>query len=111
MLKPTEETDTPWMAHYPGFLWQDAPDAKQFKLGDCSLQFQNVSFGYTPATLVLKNASFKIEGGKTVALVGPTGSGKSTALRLIFRRVPSLAGTSHVHQQSANAHLEVICMN
>ena len=64
---------------------QDSADAKQFKLGECSLQFENVTFGYTAATPVLKNVNFKIEGGKTLALVGPTGSGKSTALRLIFR--------------------------
>ena len=64
---------------------QDSPDAKQFKLGDCSLQFDNVSFGYSAASPVLKNVNFKIEGGKTLALVGSTGSGKSTALRLIFR--------------------------
>lgn len=40
--------------------------------------FQDVTFGYNPAHPILKNVSFTVEGGKTLALVGPTGSGKST---------------------------------
>ena len=54
-------------------------------VGDCSLEFDHVSFGYSPDAPVLRDVSFKLDGGKTLALVGATGSGKSTALRLIFR--------------------------
>lgn len=50
-----------------------------------SIEFNNVTFGYTPEKLVLKNISFTVPAGKTVAIVGPSGSGKSTIVRLLFR--------------------------
>mgnify|MGYP001135058536 CR=1 FL=1 len=43
--------------------------------------FQDVVFGYNPANPILKGVSFTIGGGKTLALVGATGSGKSTVSR------------------------------
>lgn len=47
--------------------------------------FENVSFGYNKDNPVLKNISFRVEPGQTVALVGQTGSGKSTITKLINR--------------------------
>jgi len=47
--------------------------------------FENVSFGYDNNHLILKNVSFEVKPGETVALLGPTGSGKSTIIRLIPR--------------------------
>jgi ATP-binding cassette subfamily B protein len=47
--------------------------------------FDQVDFGYTPERIVLKNISFKIQAGQIVGVVGPTGSGKSTLVRLLFR--------------------------
>jgi len=49
------------------------------------IEFRNVSFGYSPGKLVLKNISFKVKAGEMVAFVGSTGSGKSTLLELIPR--------------------------
>ena len=49
------------------------------------ISFVNLSFGYNPNELVLKNVSFNIEVGKTTALVGSSGSGKSTLIDLIPR--------------------------
>lgn len=49
------------------------------------IEFRNVSFGYEPDKLVLKNISFKVNAGEMVAFVGSTGSGKSTLLELIPR--------------------------
>lgn len=46
---------------------------------------ENVSFSYDGVTPALKGVSFKIPKGSSVALVGQTGSGKSTALRLLYR--------------------------
>ena len=43
---------------------------------DGSVEFRNVTFGYRPNQPVLKNVSFRVNPGETVALVGPTGSGK-----------------------------------
>nr|MDO8109512.1 ABC transporter ATP-binding protein [Candidatus Sigynarchaeota archaeon] len=51
--------------------------------GDVS--FKNVTFGYDPAHPVIKNVSFDVPAGKTVALLGATGSGKSTIINLLER--------------------------
>lgn len=47
--------------------------------------FSNVSFGYTEDQLVLKNVSFEVQPGQTVAIVGHTGSGKTTIISLLNR--------------------------
>lgn len=50
-----------------------------------SIRFENVSFGYRGRESVLRDVSFGVEPGETVAIVGPTGSGKSTIIRLLAR--------------------------
>ncbi|MFX1340762.1 MAG: ABC transporter ATP-binding protein, partial [Promethearchaeota archaeon] len=55
------------------------------KLIDGSIKFENVSFSYDKGSLVLKNISFEIKPGQTVAIVGTTGSGKTTLTKLISR--------------------------
>ncbi|WP_172299200.1 ABC transporter ATP-binding protein [Pseudoruegeria sp. HB172150] len=65
---------------------EDAPDA--VPLGpddDGSVEFRDVTFGYNPKHPVLKDVSFKVNSGETVALVGPTGSGKSSSMALVHR--------------------------
>jgi ATP-binding cassette subfamily B protein len=52
---------------------------------DGSVEFQNVTFGYVPGQPVLKDVSFRVNPGETVAVVGPTGSGKSSAMALVHR--------------------------
>jgi len=47
--------------------------------------FENVWFGYDDAQPVLRDLSFRVPGGSTVAVVGPTGAGKTTALSLLYR--------------------------
>jgi ATP-binding cassette, subfamily B, beta-glucan exporter len=47
--------------------------------------FENVSFGYSDAHPALHNLSFRAPAGSTIALVGPTGAGKTTALSLLYR--------------------------
>ncbi len=49
------------------------------------IQFENVAFGYDERSTVLKNISFDIQPGQTVAIVGQTGSGKSTLTQLVNR--------------------------
>ncbi|RWO44873.1 ABC transporter ATP-binding protein [Mesorhizobium sp.] len=52
---------------------------------DGSVEFRNVTFGYRQNLPVLKNVSFRVNPGETVALVGPTGSGKSSSMALVHR--------------------------
>ncbi|MDG4889777.1 ABC transporter ATP-binding protein [Mesorhizobium sp. WSM4887] len=52
---------------------------------DGSVEFRNVTFGYREKLPVLKNVSFRVAPGETVALVGPTGSGKSSSMALVHR--------------------------
>jgi ATP-binding cassette subfamily B multidrug efflux pump len=52
---------------------------------DGSVAFHDVVFGYDPARPVLKHVSFRVNPGETVALVGPTGSGKTSAMALVHR--------------------------
>ncbi len=52
---------------------------------DGSVAFHDVVFGYDPNRPVLKNVSFRVNPGETVAVVGPTGSGKTSAMALVHR--------------------------
>lgn len=64
----------------------EKPDAKPLVLSKGGeIKFDNVSFGYHPERLILRNLSLTIPAGKKVAIVGPSGCGKSTLLRLLFR--------------------------
>lgn len=64
---------------------EDRPGAKPLEATEFSIEFRNVSFGYKPGQTVLKNLSFVVPARKTVALVGPTGSGKTSISALIHR--------------------------
>ena len=57
------------------------------------IEFQNVSFRYKEGEQVLKNFSLKVKAGQTIALVGETGSGKSTIVNLICRFYEPTAGS------------------
>ena len=63
----------------------DDPDAIELDEVKGEIEFRNVWFQYVPDTWVLKDVSFKIEAGQTVAFVGATGSGKTTILSLLSR--------------------------
>ena len=64
---------------------QDKPDAKSLAVTGPVIRFEDVSFHYDPDRKILKGVSFDVPAGKTVAIVGPTGAGKSTISRLLFR--------------------------
>jgi len=64
---------------------EDRPGAKPLEREDFSIEFKHVKFGYKPGQLVLKDLSFSVPATTTVALVGPTGSGKTSISALIHR--------------------------
>ncbi|AJY46615.1 ABCB family ABC transporter ATP-binding protein/permease [Martelella endophytica] len=63
----------------------DKPDAEPLQVRQGAIAFKDVHFSYDPARPILKGVSFEVPAGKTVAIVGPTGAGKSTISRLLFR--------------------------
>ena len=62
---------------------QDAPDAAELGAVRGEIEFRDVSFAYKPEQEVLDHVSFRIDTGKKVALVGPSGGGKTTICHLI----------------------------
>lgn len=63
----------------------DRPEAKPLRFMQGRVEFNNVQFSYDIRATSLDNVSFVAEAGKTIALVGETGGGKSTILKLLFR--------------------------
>ncbi|MFK4812592.1 ABCB family ABC transporter ATP-binding protein/permease [Devosia sp. ZW T5_3] len=63
----------------------DKPDAKPLVISGPVIRFDDVTFHYDPDRPILKGVSFEVPAGKTVAIVGPTGAGKSTISRLLYR--------------------------
>ncbi len=72
--------------------WQDPPDAVALPPITGRVEFRNVSFGYVPNQTVLSDLSFVAEPGMTVALVGLTGSGKSSVVNLAAKLYLPSAG-------------------
>ena len=64
---------------------EDAPGAKPLAAGPGEIAFDNVSFAYDPRRAILQDVSFRIPPGRTLAIVGASGAGKSTISRLLFR--------------------------
>ncbi len=65
-----------------------------------AIEFENVFFGYNPDRQILKGISFKVDAGKTLAIVGASGSGKSTISRLLFRFYDLQSGDIKIDGQS-----------
>lgn len=63
----------------------DKPDAVSLTNPRGDIEFKSVKFGYTPDKTVLNDISLKIKAGTQVAIVGPTGSGKTTIINLLTR--------------------------
>ncbi|KAH7915239.1 hypothetical protein BJ138DRAFT_178160 [Hygrophoropsis aurantiaca] len=63
----------------------DNPNAPDMVVEQGEVEFENVSFSYDNRTTALQNISFKVPAGSSVALVGESGAGKSTILRLLYR--------------------------
>ena len=94
----------------------DRADAKPLPDGDGAIRFENVSFAYDPRRPILKNVSFEVEAGHKLALVGPSGGGKTTIGRLLFRFYDPAEGTvridghdiSRLTQHSVRASIGVV---
>jgi ATP-binding cassette subfamily B protein len=76
----------------------DRPHALVLPAGHqaAEVQFDNVTFGYRPDRIILRGLSFAVRPGESLAIVGPTGAGKSTISRLLFRFYDVNAGSVRV---------------
>lgn len=78
----------------------DKPDAKDMVISGGSIEFENVHFSYNSDREILKGVSFRIPAGHTLAIVGASGSGKSTIARLLFRFYDIQKGDIKIDGQS-----------
>lgn len=74
----------------------DSADVEALPDVQGEISFENVSFAYDEDTPVLENVSFHVEPGETIALVGPTGAGKTTIVNLISRFYDIQDGTIRI---------------
>ena len=77
----------------------DSPEARPLRDVHGHIRFAHVSFAYDPRHPVLTDLSFEVQPGETVALVGPTGSGKSTIANLLHRFYDPVEGCITVDNQ------------
>ncbi len=89
------------------FEFADQPIEKQqeavIAIKEGNVSFNQVTFGYDPEQAVLHEIDFQVSAGETVALVGHTGSGKSSILNLLFRFYDPQAGTITIDDQVIEA--------
>ncbi|KAH9717056.1 ABC transporter B family member 25 [Citrus sinensis] len=78
---------------------QDRDNAMPLNLKGGSIQFDNVHFSYLTERKILDGVSFVVPAGKSVAIVGTSGSGKSTILRLLFRSFDTHSGSIRIDGQ------------
>ena len=71
---------------------RDLPGARRAGRFKGKIEFDKVSFGYSPDQLILKDMSFAIEPGQVAAFVGPTGGGKTTLISLMARFYDPISG-------------------
>jgi len=81
----------------------DKPGARPLQVGGGTIALENVSFGYEAARPILKGVSFDVPAGQTVAIVGSSGSGKSTIGRLLFRFYDVGGGSLSIDGQDVRA--------
>lgn len=77
---------------------EDILNAHVYDSPEGNVQMENVSFGYTPDKMIIQDLDFKAPSGNVIAVVGPTGAGKTTLVNLLMRFYDPNAGTVQLDQ-------------
>ena len=83
---------------------EDAPDAEELPHLSGEVDFQDVTFAYEEGTNVLEHMDLHVRAGESIALVGPTGAGKSTIISLLCRFYNLNGGRILLHDREGRAH-------
>ncbi|NDV90950.1 ATP-binding cassette domain-containing protein [Alteromonas sp. 345S023] len=94
----------------------DKPDARALHAPTASIQFDQVHFRYHPPRAILNGISFNVKAGQKVAIVGESGAGKSTIMKLLFRFYDVNDGAIRINgedirgltQQSLRSHIAIV---
>jgi ATP-binding cassette subfamily B protein len=78
-------------------------DKPELEITNARVEFDDVRFGYRPGETVIRGMTFGAEPGKTTALVGPSGGGKSTVFNLMLRLYEADGGAIHIDGQDIAA--------
>lgn len=92
-----ETMDEPVVVH-------DKEDAVELPPIDGTVDYENVTFGYEEGQTVLKDLNLHVNAGESIALVGPTGAGKSTVVNLLCRFYNLNGGKIILHCEDGSAH-------
>ncbi len=82
---------------------RNAPDAKPLKITDCEINFKNINFYFDETRPVLKDFNLAVNGGEKLALVGPSGAGKTTVTKLLLRLYNITKGSIEIDSQNIAA--------
>jgi ABC-type transport system involved in Fe-S cluster assembly fused permease/ATPase subunit len=82
---------------------KDAPQAKSLAAHDAKIEFTNVSFAYQPEREIIHKVNFVLEPRQKLAIVGSSGSGKSTIMKLLFRFYDCTSGSIFIDGQNINS--------
>ena len=82
----------------------DAPDANPLPPIDGAVDFEDVTFAYEEGTNILEHVDLHVRAGESIALVGPTGAGKSTVVNLLCRFYNLNGGRILLHDQDGGVH-------
>jgi len=80
----------------------DEPGSVPLKITKAEVSFTDVDFSYTPGSPVLNHINFVLDGGKTSAIVGRSGGGKTTIINLLLRFWRPQSGTISIDDQNIN---------
>jgi ATP-binding cassette subfamily B protein len=82
---------------------QDSQDAATLSAINGQVQFENLQFGYEPDQIIIRDLNLKIHPGSLVAIVGPTGAGKTTIINLLMRFYDTDEGFIYIDEQEVRA--------